>query len=230
MRRGSRSPAIRPGYRAGRPAATKGRRFPPEPLTVAEVERLKAACSRRAPTGIRNRALVDLLARTGLRVSEALALRPVDINLEQAEVTVLHGKGDRHRVCGILGGGAAELELWFEARRRLGLARASTVFCTLEGRPLQASYVRALLPRLAARAGIAKRVHPHGLRHSHATELVRRGVPLHMIQAQLGHANIAGTSRYIARIAPAELVATLARIDWRGEHAAGGGGRRSEAA
>jgi hypothetical protein len=62
------------------------------------------------------------------------------------------------------------------------------------------------MPRLAAKANIEKRVHAHGLRHTHASELAREGVPMNVIQAQLGHSNLGTTSRYLAHIAPAEVI------------------------
>ena len=71
------------------------RRFPAEPLTLADVEALRAACSRRAPTGIRNRALLAVLFRSGLRVSEALALYPKDLDPVGGSLRVLHGKGNK---------------------------------------------------------------------------------------------------------------------------------------
>src|SRR5262245_66637494 len=73
------------------------RRFPAEPLTLADVETLRAACSRRAPTGIRNRALLAVLFRSGLRISEALALYPKDLDPVGGSLRVLHGKGDKAR-------------------------------------------------------------------------------------------------------------------------------------
>jgi len=74
-----------------------------------------------------------------------------------------------------------------DSRRRL--------FCTLAGGPLDQSYVRLLLPRLAARAEIDKRVHAHRLRHTHAAELAEEGYPVNFIQDQLGHASLAVTDR-----------------------------------
>ena len=74
--------------------------------------------------------------------------------------------------------------------------------------------MRHLLPRLAAKAGIEKRVHPHALRHTHAAELAREGVPLNLIQAQLGHSNVATTSRYLAHIAPVEVSETMRQRTW----------------
>jgi site-specific recombinase XerD len=66
----------------------------------------------------------------------------------------------------------ALLERWVDRRRALGLSGRRPVFCTLAGEPLDTSYVRRFLPRLAAKAGVEKRVHPHGLRHAHAAELL----------------------------------------------------------
>jgi len=83
------------------------------------------------------------------------------------------------------------------------------------GAPMNTSYVRQFLPRLARRAGIEKRVHPHGLRHTHAAELAAENVPINVIQAQLGHSNAATTSRYIQHIAPRQLILTIRRRTWR---------------
>jgi site-specific recombinase XerD len=74
--------------------------------------------------------------------------------------------------------------------------------------------VRALLPRLAEKAGIDKRVHAHGLRHAHASELVMEGTPLSIVQAQLGHASLAATERYVRHLAPADLVRALQERAW----------------
>jgi integrase len=71
-----------------------------------------------------------------------------------------------------------------------------------------------MVKRLAARAGIDKRVHAHGLRHTHAAELAREGIPVNMIQAQLGHESLATTDRYLRHIAPAELVQTIRQREW----------------
>ncbi|HJQ83494.1 MAG TPA: tyrosine-type recombinase/integrase [Candidatus Binatia bacterium] len=83
------------------------------------------------------------------------------------------------------------------------------MFCTLKGGRVATAYVRALMPRLARRAGIEKRVHAHGLRHTHAAELAMEGKPVNLIQAQLGHASLAVTSAYLAHIAPAQLIEAM---------------------
>jgi integrase len=129
---------------------------------------------------------------------------------------VRHGKGDRSRIVGIDPAAASLLGRWIEVRGARGIPRSAPLFCTLGGRRLHDRYVRALLPRLARRAGIEKRVHPHGLRHTHAAELAREGVPVNVIQAQLGHRSLATTDRYLRHIAPRGAGAPDARADLAG--------------
>jgi site-specific recombinase XerD len=202
---------VTPGYHTGRTAPNKGRTFPPEVLTEDEVKSLIRACSNRAPTGLRNRALITILYRAGLRLSEALDLKPKDIDADAGTVTVLHGKGDKRRVVGLDPGSMAIVLRWVDRRRQYGLTGRSPLFCTLQGRALHASYVRTLLHRLGKKAGIEKRVHPHGLRHSMSYELMFEGVPVPVIQQQLGHTSLATTQRYLDHIAPKELVETMQR-------------------
>lgn len=192
----------------------KGRKYPAEVLTESEVAALIKACSPTAPTGIRNRALISVMYRAGLRVSEALALFPKDVDANAGTLTVLHGKGDKRRIVGLDPGAFAVLARWMDRRAALDLNGRHTVFCTLQGSSLKPAYVRALLPRLAAKAGIEKRVHPHGLRHTHAAELAREGTPLNLVQAQLGHSSLATTDRYLKHIAPEELVKAMKARIW----------------
>ena len=184
------------GYHAGRTAPNKGQTYPPEVLTEDEVRSLIRACSNRAPTGIRNRALITTMYRGGLRLGETLALKPKDIDADRGTITVLHGKGDRRRTVGIDPGAMAIIIRWVEARKQLGVDGRKALFCTLQGKPLKPSYVRTMLVRVAGKAGIEKRVHPHGLRHTHSFELMLEGVPVPLIQQQLGHASLATTDRY----------------------------------
>jgi integrase/recombinase XerD len=99
-----------PGYHRGRILASRGKTYPVEILTPDEVRALAAHCSTTTDIGIRHRALIVLLYRTGLRISEALALRPMDINLEIGSVAVLHGKGDKLRTVGIDPGANPHIE------------------------------------------------------------------------------------------------------------------------
>ena len=195
----------------GREPANKGQKLPVEILTPEEVKALIRACSSRAPTGIRNRALLTLLYRGGLRLSEALALYPKDVDPDHGTVTVLHGKGNKRRTVGLDPGAFAVFERWMDRRRELGLNGRYAIFCTLQGQSLKSAYVRALLPRLAAKAGIEKRVHAHGLRHTHAAELARERTPVNLISKQLGHSGVGVTARYLDHIAPEEVVAAMQR-------------------
>ena len=77
-----------------------------------------------------------------------------------------------------------------------------------------ADHIRALLPRIASKAGVEKRVHAYGLRHTHAAQLGSEGVPVNIIQHQLGHSNAATTSRYLDHIAPKEVIETMKRRTW----------------
>jgi integrase/recombinase XerD len=197
----------------------RGRRFPPEPLTPDEVHRLLAAASTRSSSGLRVRALIGALYGGGLRVSEALALRPKDLDTQSCTARVLRGKGGDYRTVGLDPRSCALLDAWLERRRTLGLNGRHPIFATYTpgqsfGEPLTLQYVRAALSRLAARAGIEKRVHPHGLRHSLAFDLAQRGVPMHVIQAQLGHSSLAVTDRYVRHLMPADVVDVMRHREW----------------
>lgn len=194
--------------------ANKGQTLPAEPLTQDEVRRLIVVCSKRAATGLRNRALLVVLYRAGLRISEALALYPKDLDAAAGTIRVLHGKGDKSRVVGLDAGAWAILQNWLDKRGGLGLNGRQPVFCTLAGDEIESAYIRALLPRLAKKAGIEKRCHAHGLRHTHAFELSQEGTPLNVIAAQLGHSSVATTDRYIRHLNPAAVVSAMQGRQW----------------
>jgi site-specific recombinase XerD len=106
-------------FERGMAPPNKGRRFPPEIVTAGEALQLIRAPSNRAPTGIRNRALLVVMYRGGLRIGEALALKPADVDSRAGTVRVMHGKGDRSRVVGLDPGAMAVLERWMERRAQL---------------------------------------------------------------------------------------------------------------
>lgn len=189
-------------------------RRPVEILTSDEVKSLIRACSGRAPTGIRNRAMIALGWRGGLRLGEVLALFPKDLDREAGTVNVLRGKGGKQRTIGLDPTAFALVERWLDRRHELGLNGRQRLICTLKGEPLLQSYVRALMGRLGRKAGIEKRVHFHGLRHAHARELASEGVPVNTIQAQLGHSNLATTHVYLCKIAPQQVIETMQRREW----------------
>jgi len=196
------------------PSSNKGQTLPPEPLTRDEVEALLRACSHRAPTGIRNRALLVLLWRGGLRIGEALALKPKDLDNEQGTVRVLRGKGSKYRVVGLDPQAWAVVQRWIDTRAKLGINGRRRLFSTLQGKPIEQAYVRALLPRLGRKVGIEKRVHAHGLRHTHASELRQEGIDVGIISKQLGHSSIATTARYLDHVAPQAVIDTMRARVW----------------
>lgn len=172
-------------------------------LTLDEVRLLAAACSRRAPTGIRNRALLLVMASSGLRVSEALGLLPRDYDQDTGTLRVQSGKNGKQRVVTIAMPEAVEaLERWLDKRAALGINGRRRIFCTLQGGPMSRRYVAAFLPRLAEKAEIDKRVHAHGLRHFYAATLARTRCPVVHIQDALGHSSLHTTTVYLKRIAP----------------------------
>lgn len=212
-----RSPITMPGYRRGVPAPDKGRRRPAEPLTYDEVLAILRATNLSTLGGCRDRALIVLLWRTGLRINEALDLEPRDLELEIPDpelpglVRVRHGKGDQARVVGIDSHAIPHVRAWLDRRAAIpNLPDGAPVFCSFSqpfpGGRLGAPQVRSRLKVLASRAGVQKRVHPHGFRHTHATELYREGKPLAVVKEQLGHKHYSTTERYIAKLIPAEML------------------------
>jgi site-specific recombinase XerD len=189
--------------------------YPAEVLTTDEVAALISGCSAKAPTGIRNRALLWLLYRSGLRVSEVLALRVPDVSMSAHTVRVLHGKGNKATTRGFHPSADDALARWIDTRRTRGI-RNGTLFCTLAGAPLSATYIRDLLKRQAAKAGIEKRVHPHGLRHTFANELRAKGVDVVIISKLLGHSSIAVTVRYLDHLTNHQAVEALTAVDLPG--------------
>jgi site-specific recombinase XerD len=187
-------------------------------LTGEEAARLVNACSRRASTGIRNRALITVLYRGGFRISEALQL--VESDLSRSARLIHLSRKLRPRIVGLDAGSCLLIDRWIERRAELGMSTSSRLFCTLRGEPISTSYVRALLTRLARRAGIHKRVSAEMLRRTLASELAQEGFPVRFIQAQLGHASAATTSRYLAALASHDALGAASeamqrRSDWQ---------------
>jgi integrase len=137
---------------------------------------------------VRNRALIAVLWRCGLRIGEARALAVKDFDPDSGTLVVQRGKGGKRRVVGVDAGTVALVGRWLEVRRRRGIpGGGSPLFCSLAGGPLDLSYVRHLLPRLAE--GGDRRVHAHGPPRVASTSSAR--APLR--GAQLGHASTATT-------------------------------------
>jgi site-specific recombinase XerD len=204
-----RSPATLPGYHAGRPPHNKGMRYPADPPTVEEI----VAVMRHAPDdrhGWRVRAMIVVLWRAGLRIQEALALSEHDLDHRRGSILIPQRQGRRRREVGMDEWGWEQLRPWLNARATLPIG---SLFCIIDGptrgRPWSSAGVRVEFRRLATSAGVRRRFAPHQLRHAHALELAREGVPLNIIQRQLGHANLGTTSIYLQGIDPEEIIATV---------------------
>ena len=162
-----------------RHAHNKGKKFPPDPLTPHEAQAIIDACPQNK-TGIRNRALLTLMYRSGLRVGEALSLRPSSLDFAAHSIRLLDTKNGQAQTRGFHPSADEALKRWIALRRGLGLT-AGPLFWHIEahpGGPLSTRYVRWLTADLAKRAGVDKRVHPHIFRHTFAAELSRSGADL----------------------------------------------------
>ena len=187
----------------------KGRRYPADPPRVEEIVAVMRQAGER-PHGLRIRGLIVVLWRAGLRIAEALALAETDLEPGQGSLLVRSGKGGRRRVVGMDAWGWEQLRPWLEYRDRLPLG---PLFCVISspraGSVWASGAVRQRLRVLAAQAGVRRRFARHQLRHAHAVEMTREGVPLNVIQRQLGHANLGVTSVYLQGIDTAEIVETV---------------------
>ena len=133
-----------------------------------------------------------------------------DLDLERGAILVRHGKGGKRREVGMDRWAWQQLDPWLTLRRTLPVG---PLFCVLRGarrgRPCAPATIRVQLRQTAARAGVRRRFAPHQLRHAHAVEMSREGVPLVVIQRQLGHANLAITSVYLRGIDNTEIIHTI---------------------
>jgi integrase len=208
-----------PGAGRGRVPATKGRRFEPEPLTAEDIHALlrtidqvreKGDSDIQAASRQRLRAIVVALWRTGLRISELLALTEHDLDAENRTLLVRRGKGGKRRLVQTDRWAWNELDAWLVVRETLPIG---ALFCVVAGptagRAMDASAVRTDLRRLAKRAGLRKRANPHTFRHSHAADLWREQIDILAIQRQLGHARLDVTQLYLRGICAEEVLAPI---------------------
>jgi integrase/recombinase XerC len=192
--------AVREGRIETSPAATvptpKVPKRLPRNLTVDEVFALLDGIEESDEAGIRDRAILEFLYATGLRVGELVSLDLDDLDLSGDTVRVL-GKGSKERIVPFGGKARVALLRWFEASRPLReTGDAAAVFLNLRGGRLTDRSVRRILDRRLREASIEARVSPHALRHSFATHLLGAGADLRAIQELLGHASLSTTQRY----------------------------------
>ena len=169
----------------------------PEVLTVEEIDRMIAAIDLSAPEGHRNRAIIEMLYGSGLRVSELTTLRLSRIYLQEGYM-LIEGKGSKQRLVPISPVAIEWFGYWMQDRAGLDIKPEFTDYAFLNryGRGLTRAMIFTIVKRLAAEAGIHKTISPHTLRHSFATHLLQNGADLRLIQQMLGYESITTTEIY----------------------------------
>ena len=193
--------ALREGLRRDDPAerleSPKLPRSLPKSLSEADVEALLAAPEVATTQGLRDRAMLETLYASGLRVSELVGLKTLQVSLDMGVVRVL-GKGAKERLTP-LGEEAVE---WIERYQRearpqlLRSRKSDALFVTARGGPMTRQAFWALVKRYATRAGIRQEISPHTLRHAFATHLINHGADLRVVQMLLGHSDVSTTQIY----------------------------------
>ena len=167
-------------------------------LEPEEVQNLLKQPSKRYPTGLRNKAIMSLMLHCGLRLSEVVNLKPGNINLTKGKLRVESGKGEKDRDLAVPDYLNDLLDTWRNIR-----PKSNYFFSTLKGRKLSDRYIQQMVKRYAEKSGIKKRISPHTLRHTYATQYYRQTKDIETLRRILGHSDISTTTIYI----------TLANID-----------------
>jgi integrase/recombinase XerD len=169
----------------------------PKTLSEPQVEALLAAPPPDTPVGLRDRAMLELLYATGLRVSELVELPSVGLNLRDGLVRV-RGKGDKERLVPLGEAAVEALQAYLAGPRAelLGSKRSDKLFVTVRALPMRREVFWRLIKRYAVLAGIPVKLSPHTLRHAFATHLLNHGADLRSVQLLLGHADLSTTQIY----------------------------------
>ena len=212
--------ALREGLRGDDPAAElespKLPRSLPKSLSEAEVEALLAAPDVESREGLRDRAMLETLYASGLRVSELVGLKTMQASLDMGVVRIL-GKGAKERLTPLGEEAVAWIERYLRHSRPplLGARKSDALFVTARGGPMTRQAFWLLIRKHARAAGIARPISPHTLRHAFATHLINHGADLRVVQLLLGHADITTTQIY-THVARERLKALHARHHPRG--------------
>ncbi len=169
----------------------------PKTLGEAQVDALLSAPAEESAVGLRDRAMLELLYATGLRVSELVGLPSIGLNLRDGLVRV-RGKGDKERLVPIGEAAREALQRYLAGPRAelLGTQRSELLFITVRGLPMRREVFWRLIKRYALLAGIQSNLSPHTLRHAFATHLLNHGADLRSVQLLLGHADLSTTQIY----------------------------------
>jgi integrase/recombinase XerD len=172
-------------------------KYLPETLDPAAIKRLLESVSDAAALGLRDRAILELLYASGLRISELCTIRLENLDLEEGMIRVT-GKGNKTRLVPVGSEARQALGKYLNLERPKLVSRRSgaEIFLSVRGRKLTPQRVWQLIKAYAARAGLDANVYPHLFRHSFATHLLSGGADLRIIQEMLGHADISTTQIY----------------------------------
>lgn len=206
-----RSPATYPDFHKGRKPKNAGQRYPKEAPTIEEIVAVMRACGDTV-SGRRTRAMILVMWRTGVRISEALDLHEPDLNEHANTVFVRSGKGKKSRIIGMDDFGFQHLRPWLEIRRTLPMGPLfPVVLGATAGRRWSPSGARHSIRLAAERSGVRRYFHPHSLRHAITVEMDREGMRHSLIQRQLGHESIATTEIYLASLSNKEVIEAVGR-------------------
>ena len=164
----------------------------PVVLEPEEASNLLRVPNKRYPTGLRNKAILSVMLNMGLRLNEVCNLKPGDVNLTKGKIKIVSGKGDKDRLLGIPEVTSQLLENWRKIK-----PKSDYFFCTLKGSKISDRYIQNMVIRYKQRAGIEKKISPHSLRHTYATEYYRRTRDIETLRRILGHSDISTTTIYI---------------------------------
>jgi integrase/recombinase XerD len=189
------------------------RRLPRVVLSERDAERLVTMPWPSTALGKRDRAILELLYGTGIRVGECERLDLTDLDLEARTLLIRDGKGRKDRIVPITERAAIALDFYLRESRPVLLRRTSppALFIARGARRLQRQSIEKLVRVHAAAAQIEQRLSPHALRHACATHLIRGGADIRHVQALLGHRNLNTTARY-AHVAIKDLRAVIERV------------------
>ena len=172
-------------------------RYLPETLNEMQVEQLLGAIDTKHPLGLRDRAMVELLYASGLRVSELVNAKLEFLNLDGGTIRVT-GKGNKTRIVPVGKKAREALQAYLDRERPglVGKKTGSDIFLSVRGKRLTTVRAWQILKRVAKISGLDANIYPHLLRHSFATHLLGNGADLRIIQEMLGHADISTTQIY----------------------------------
>lgn len=175
----------------------KGAQHLPEVLTLDEIERIISAIDLSTNEGQRNRAIIEVLYGSGLRVSELTNIRISDMHRDEQYILV-RGKGNKQRLVPLSDEAIKQINLWFTDRNTMTIKPGNEdyLFLNRRGAKLTRVMILTIVKNLAAAAGIKKTISPHTFRHSFATHLLEGGANLRVIQMLLGHENLTTTEIY----------------------------------